>query len=86
MRTCTLRSASFRAGSGIRWNQMARLIDDGPGYHQVADSIAARLGRNVFHNGVLPSAADLAGQYMCSEATVRAAIDELRERGILSTG
>lgn len=64
---------------------MARLADPGPGYREVADALSLRIERNGFPRANLPSVEEISHQYLCPEATVRAALDELRERGIIST-
>lgn len=55
-------------------------------YVQLADDIAARIGRGEFPAGTrLPSEAELASEYGVAKMTVRRALEVLRERGMVRT-
>ena len=55
-------------------------------YVQLADDLAARIGRGEFPVGArLPSETDLASEYGVAKMTVRRALEVLRERGLVRT-
>lgn len=57
-----------------------------PRYQAIADDLRARVERGEFSAGrVLPSEAELSGAYEVSRVTVRRALDQLREEGLVSS-
>jgi len=55
-------------------------------YVQLADDLAARIGRGEYPRGSrLPSEAELAESYGVAKMTVRRALEVLRERGMIRT-
>jgi DNA-binding GntR family transcriptional regulator len=52
----------------------------------IADDIAAKIQDGTYPpNGRLPSLADLVHEYGAANGTVRKAVEELRERGLIET-
>lgn len=63
---------------------MPQFVDDGPGRREVIDSLANRIRNGEFTDGVLPGVEVIASMYMCSYKTVRAALHELQEQGLIN--
>ena len=54
-------------------------------YHQIAEELRGRIGAGEFATGgLLPSEADLSGQFGVSRVTVRKALEMLREEGLVA--
>lgn len=65
---------------------MAREPGGGPPkYQRVADDLRARIEAGEFADGRLPTERDLRDHYAMSQGTVRAAIDVLRDEGIVES-
>jgi GntR family transcriptional regulator len=54
-------------------------------YQQIADDLRSRLARGDFGTGVLPSEAELSGEYGASRVTIRRALEALRAEGLVES-